>query len=53
MKFHHHLFRKRSVHEIYLITSGKQMSNNYAHGFNIIDFVGFNVTVAGKCLILQ
>ena len=39
IKFYHHWLQERGVHAIFLITSRKQMSNNYALCFSRIDFV--------------
>ena len=39
MKFDHQLLKKRDVEAFFLITWGKQMSNNYAPSFNRINYV--------------
>ena len=39
IKFHRRLLKKRVVQAIFLITLGKQMSNNYGPYFNRNDFV--------------
>ena len=39
MKFYDQLFYKCDVQAVFLITSGKQMSNSYVPCFNIINYV--------------
>ena len=38
IKIYHHQLKKRGVHALFQITSGKQIRNNYAPRFNRIDF---------------
>ena len=45
IKFRYWLLGKRGAHAIYLITSGKQMSNNSVPFFNIIDFVVITTSI--------
>ena len=39
MKFYHQLLQKPGVPAVSFITSGKQMNNNYAPYFNIVNYV--------------
>ena len=38
VKFYHHKLKKHGVHVLFWITSGEQISNNYAPCFKKIDF---------------